>query len=46
MTQGIKIVHLFQDPLSSVVLTIVDIIRRVQIRAEAALTVGRLDINI
>ena len=39
-------VHLFQDPLSSVVLTIVDIIRRVQIRAEAALIVGRLDINI
>ena len=39
-------VHLFQDPLSSAVLTIVDIIRRVQVRAEATLTVRRLEINI
>ena len=39
-------VHLFQDPLSSAVLTIVDIIRRVQVRTEAAITVRRLEINI
>ena len=39
-------VHLFQDPLSSAVLTIVDIIRRVQVRTEAAITVRRLGINI
>ena len=37
--------HLFKDSLCSVILTIVDIIRRVQVRAEATLTVRRLEIN-
>ena len=39
-------VHLCKDSLCSVVLTIVDIIRRIKIRTEAALTVRRLEINI
>ena len=48
MTQGMVhcIVHLFEDLLCSAVLTIVDIIRRIKIRTEAALTVRRLEINI
>ena len=48
MTQGMVhcIVHLFEDLLCSAVLTIVDIIRRIKIRTEAALTVRRLELNI